>query len=158
MRSFLTQQMLNTFQGMSKRERDEAISTLICEYAKESVDNTTRLLALIPEISRTQVKLLSDKCTDNYQAAEWLMNIQEISPEKIDDPQMLAMMVPICKVMFPNGTCGKSHSKVRQQFFAKFLKLYKKEFDWQKDRSWAEQFGYKEYLTLIDKNLREGEI
>lgn len=42
MRSFLTQQMLNTFQGMSKRERDEAISTLICFVNTPKNQSTTQ--------------------------------------------------------------------------------------------------------------------
>ncbi|MCM1220656.1 MAG: hypothetical protein NC548_39825 [Lachnospiraceae bacterium] len=150
-------QIISMLDGMRSEDQDAAIKQLIKHYASKSVDNTMLLMSLIPEISQTQVSLLSKSCMENYQAAEWLVNLRTMKFDKKDSSAYFAAMVPAAKALFVRGT-SEGASGAKQEFFKTFIDLYKKEFSWDRDRSWAESFGYSEFFKLLDKNIQEGKI
>lgn len=129
----------------------QAIKYLISEYAKLSVTNASYLLRLIPEVSDIQLNLMAKESSDRYQAAFWLINQNYMTD---DERTLFASMTPICKVMFPSGNAFWK-SIAMQNYFCKFMSLFRnpKAFSWNRDKTWAEQYGYTEYLKLVESQM-----
>ena len=131
----------------------DAVEFIVKEYSENGVDNALHLLNLIPKISEILVKKVSNVARNYSQAAFWLMCQREMEDDK--DGTLFASMVPVCMAMFPSGNAdGKSNAE--KKYFEQFLHLLsdKKQFSWEKDKSWADMFGYTDYLRLVEKEAR----
>lgn len=130
------------------------VETIVKLYAKQSVENARSMLGLIQGLSDIALKQINSKAIEYKEAAFWLINQRAIADEA--QATCFASMVPVCKAMFPDGY-PTNGSKAETLYFEKFLSLFrnKKAFSWDRDKGWADTYGYTDYLMLIDEQTRE---
>ncbi len=133
---------------------NEAVGFLIKQYSELSVHHARALLTVIPKVADEALERVGRVATDNAQAAHWLMCQREMKPD--NSGMFFASMLPVCKVMFPNGK-PKSGNKAEMGYWNLFVEQFQnpKVFSWKKDRAWADQYGYTEYLELVENQLKE---
>lgn len=132
----------------------EAVEYMVKEYSKQSVENTRHLIQFISELSDIMLAHKEKEVGQHRQALFWLIVQKEMDEGKVDDRQLFASMVPVCMARFPNGTSG-GYSTAEKKYFDRFLKLFKnkKAFSWEKDKTWADQCGYTDYLKLVEEKM-----
>lgn len=137
-------------------DANEAVSFLIKQYAEQSVHHARELLEIIPKVADAALEKIGQVACDYSQAAGWLMCQREMEPD--DTGMFFASMLPVCKTMFPNGKPANG-SKAEMEYWKLFVSQFRKQkvFSWDRDRSWADQYGYTEYLELVERQLREEE-
>lgn len=136
---------------LNSEKSNEYIKYIITEYAKKSVQNASNVLQMITSVADIQLRLVSSESENNYQAAFWAIIQRNFTKDK---NAMFSSMVPVCKAMFKEGT-AKGKNIAMQNYFAEFVKLFqdKKVFSWDKDKDWADNFRYTEYLKLVESQL-----
>lgn len=131
--------------------REEIIRLLMREFSEESAESARKLLNLTVALSDAAIGHYAKGEEEARSAAHWLIQQRSFN----DDPDInLAVMVPVCKTMFPNGT-AKNGTKGDKLYFEAMVKLLTnpKVFTWEKCGEWAEQFGYKDYIELVLRSL-----
>lgn len=133
---------------------DEAIDYLMAEYAKKGAANALHLLSRIGDIASVQVAQSEKRVVEYSQAAHWLMAQRELKPDK--SGTFFATLLPVCKIMFPNGNAD-GYCEAEQRYFRQFLEAFsdKNQFRWDRDRTWADMYGYTEYLQLIERKMNK---
>lgn len=136
---------------LNSEKANEYIKYIITEYAKKSVQNASNVLQMITSVANIQLKLVSNESENNYQAAFWAITQRNFTTDK---KAMFSSMVPVCKAMFKEGN-AKGKNIAMQKYFAEFVELFqdKKVFSWDKDKDWADNFRYTEYLKLVESQL-----
>lgn len=130
---------------------NEEVDLLIKEYAKQKRENASILLRLIPIISAIADEHHVKEVAETKNALDTLL-VYRYAP-KVDKRTKFAMMVQICKVLFPSGTANGG-SNADKKFFKEFLDLFNdtKAFSWEEDKLWADSFEYTDYLKLVEKS------
>lgn len=92
------------------------------------------------------------KANDYSEAAHWLVVQREMEPDRTG--MFFATMLPVCKVMFPNGNAD-GRSEAEKRYFQQFLDAFsdKKQFSWKRDRTWADLHNYTDYLQLVERQM-----
>ncbi len=72
-----------------------------------------------------------------------------------DKASMFCSMIPTCMAILPKGNadgCSQAH----KAYFNRFLALLKdpKVFDWNRDKEWADSYGYTAYLELVLNQIK----
>lgn len=131
----------------------EVVRTVIIEYTKNSVENCQFLLKLIPEIANHSIQILEKEKMEKSQAIFMMMFEQSVGIEENEDTYF-ASMIPVCMTHFPEGN-AKKHSKAEENYFSLFCTLFKnrKAFSWERDKVWADSYGYTDYLRLVEKQM-----
>ena len=131
---------------------------LISFYCLRSVENCQHLIDTIPDIVNQQIRFYANQITNYRQAANWL--IVGKSMNKKDKHSYFASMVPIMKIMYPEGLYG-NESRSRIKYFEEFIDLMKDpkvfSLDNKEDVQWARQFDYLDYLVLMYTKYVKGE-
>ena len=134
---------------LKNEQADELIRVIMRKYAETSVQNARELLQYSVVLSDIALKQTEEKSNKAHFAAETLINFFDSTA---DEPMFFAAMVPVCQVVFPEGT-SEGGSQKQKEFFAKFVKLLRDPqcFSWDNnhDREWAEMFGYTNYLRKV---------
>lgn len=132
----------------------EATEYMIREYAKKSVENANHLIRLIPTLSSIALEHKEEEVRKHRQASFWLVVQNETN--NMDDITLFASMVPVCMARFPNGT-SEGGCQAEKNYFNRFLELFKnkKVFSWEKNSGWAQTNGYKDYLKLVEDNIKD---
>ena len=132
----------------------EIVKQLILKYAGLSVDNARELLGMISGIADEAINKVSEKADQNLDAAYSLLQQRCVSQDASEI--YFAMMVPVCKALFSKGKCQNGSSIAEEQYWELFIKLFKnkKNFSWDRDKEWADMFGYTEYLRLLEENMQ----
>lgn len=133
------------------RDTDEAVKYLIMEYVKDRSANAQKIVHMIPEIVDSSIDSVFKIATKYSEAAFWLMCQRKMDKST---PEYFASMVPVCKTMFPTGE-AENKNLAESEYFDEFKKMLcnQKMFSWIRDREWADQNGYTEYLQLIEKQM-----
>lgn len=133
--------------------QEEVIRTIIQEYTKNSIENCQFLLNLIPNIANHSIHILNRENLGKSQAISMIM-FQNIVDYKGNESTYFASMVPVCLTHFPEGN-AKRCSEAERKYFELFCKLLKnkKAFSWDKDKKWADDYGYTDYLKLVESQL-----
>lgn len=131
----------------------EVVRTVITEYAKNSVEDCQFLLKLIPEIANHSIQILEKEKMEKSQAIFMMMFEQSVGIKENEDTYF-ASMIPVCMTHFPEGN-AKKHSKAEKNYFSLFCTLFKnrKAFSWERDKVWADSYGYTDYLRLVEKQM-----
>lgn len=131
---------------------------MIINYAKSSLINANELLEYNNEI----LKIINNEYEKTLKETNTAlhMSIVKQSFDKSDVHSYFAIMVPICKIKFPNGVTD-SMSISEKNYFNEFIELYrnKKAFNWnsQSDVEWAKSYNYIDYLkSIYDKYIIGG--
>lgn len=137
---------------LSQENADDIVRQMVLKYAELSVDNARNLLSMVSGIADKAIKNVSEKASENAQAAFWLINQRKM--EQDTNGTFFASMVPVCKAMFSDGTCD-GRSRAEQEYWSLFLEQFmdKKIFSWERDKNWADSYGYTQYLKLVEENL-----
>lgn len=135
---------------ITSKNASEFISVLIKQYSMMSVENAQELISLNSEIAKSIITLNAKQIKETNEGLFWLMAQREMTDK--DVAAFFSSMVPVCKIYFPNGKCV-SGNQAEEKYFSKFLRLFKdkKVFSWEKDLGWAENYGYDEYLRLVEQ-------
>jgi len=133
---------------------DEAVGFLIMQYSEQSVHHTSALLTAIPKVAEIALEQSRKVAKDFAEAASWLMWQREMKPD--DSGMFFASMLPVCKSIFPSGKPTRG-SKGELAYWKLFVEQFQnpKVFSWDRDRTWAKQYGYTEYLELVERQLKE---
>lgn len=136
------------------KDAEEMVMFTIKQYADMSVQNARLLLEVIPKIADAAIRIMAKDAADKALAAFWLMGQRKMEPD--ESGTYFASMVPVCKVLFPNGSYDGS-CVAEAEYWELFIKQFQnpKVFSWSKDAGWAENYGYTDYLKLVEENLRE---
>ena len=134
------------------RDVAEVIDYMLAEYAKGGATNVVHLLSRIGDLAGVQVAQSEKRVSEYSQAAHWLMAQRELKPDKTGS--FFAAQLPVCMVMFPNGNAD-GHCEAEKRYFRQFLEAFsdKNQFRWDRDRSWADMYGYTEYLQLVERQM-----
>ena len=136
----------------------EFMDKLIAFYCLQSAENCQHLVDAIPNIVNQQIRFYANQITNYRQAANWL--IVDKSMNKKDKHSYFASMVPIMKIMYPEGLSG-NESRSRIKYFEEFIDLMKDpkvfSLDNKEDVQWARQFDYLDYLVLMYTKYVKGE-
>lgn len=131
---------------------DLIMKTMIHEYSKDSIERALNLISYVNLLVDNIIKNSSNQINELTQAGNLL--IFQMGMNKSDINTYFASMVPIMKVLYPNGLDDNA-SLVQKDYFKQFIKLCKnkKAFSWNKesDVEWAKCYGYDEYLHMIFK-------
>lgn len=140
---------------LSKYNKDEIITAIIEEYTKDSVQNCQSLLDFIPKIAKHSMSILEKEISKKNTALYMLMIQNDIKIEG-NEKAYFATMIPVCLTYFPKGK-AEGGGKTEKDYFDLFCKLFKNEkaFSWERDKDWADRFGYSEYLRLVESQLEE---
>lgn len=132
----------------------EAVEYMVKEYAKQSVENARHLIQLISDLSDIMLAHKEKEVSKYREASFWLIVQKEMDEGKADDRQLFASMVTVCMARFPNGT-NEGCCNAEKKYFLRFLELFKnkKVFSWEKDKTWADQYGYTDYLKLVEEKM-----
>lgn len=136
---------------------DEVIRTLIVNYASmQNVYNSLSFLMLLCDRIHRNIQEMETKAMDNITASRFMMEQLHLADESVSIPKQteFSYMCSVCKVMFPEGEAVDA-SESQQSYFDKFLELFqdKKVFSWKRDNPWACQFGFADYLHLVEQKL-----
>lgn len=133
----------------------EVVRTVITEYTKNSVENCQFLLKLIPEIANHSIQILEQERMEKSKAIFWMMFEQSVGIKENEDTYF-ASMIPVCITHFPEGN-AKKRSEAEKNYFSLFCTLFKnrKAFSWERDKDWADSYGYTDYLRLVEKQMNE---
>ena len=133
-------------------DAEAALDYLMAEYAKKGSANARFLLSRIGDISGAMIAQKEKQIAEYSSAAHWLIAQREVGP--YPSGIFFATMLPVCKVMFPNGNAD-GHNEAEKRYFQKFLEMFHdpKQFSWKDDKDWAIQNGYFEYLQLVERQM-----
>lgn len=140
---------------LSTYNPEEVVRTVITEYMKNSVENCQFLLKLIPEIADHSIHLLNREVARKSHAISMIM-FENAIDWKGNEDVYFASMLPVCITHFPEGNAKKC-SEAERRYFNLFCKLFKnrKAFSWERDKDWADSYGYTDYLRLVEKQINE---
>lgn len=133
---------------LSKENAEEIIDHLLCEYAKQSVNNARSLLNKCIKLSDIALSQCNEKKEQYREAAENMVLLRSIQ----DPPSAkLALMLPICKALYPDGKANEKSSESKKCFFIEFKETLNnhKAFSWKEDKEWADSYGYSDYIRLV---------
>ena len=143
---------------INREDSKDFMDKLISIYCLQSSENSQHLVGMIPNIVNSQIKFYSTQITDYRQAANWL--IVGKSMDRKDKHSYFASMVPIMKVMYPEGLYN-NESCARIKYFEEFIELMRDSkvfsLDNKEDVEWARQFDYLDYLILMYTKYVKGE-
>lgn len=132
------------------------LETMMKMYAEESVFNARELLRFSNELVDIMIIQESQRKQELHNAIRMLMFQRGVEslPGKENPGVMFGIMLPVCKVVFPNGKSDVK-SAAKEKYFNKFCELLKDEeaFSWENDGQWAENEGYAEYIRLIENQI-----
>lgn len=138
---------------VDRQDSKEFMDKLIAFYCLHSAQNCQHLIDTIPNIVNQQIRFYDNQITDYRVAANWLIVGKNMY--KKDKHSYFASMVPIMKVMYPEGL-STNESCARIKYFEEFIDLMKdpKVFSLnnKEDVEWAKQFDYLDYLMFIYRN------
>lgn len=133
---------------LSKENAEEIIDHLLCEYAKQSVDNARSLLNKCIKLSDIALSQCNEKKEQYHEAANNMVLLRSIQ-----DPlsSKLALMLPVCKALYPDGKANEKSSEAKKMFFKEFKETLnnQKAFSWEEDKEWADSYGYSDYIRLV---------
>lgn len=134
---------------LSKENAEEIIDHLLCEYAKQSVNNARSLLNKCLKLSDIALFQCNDKKEQYHEAANDIVLLRSIQ-----DPLpsvKLALMLPVCKALYPDGKVNEKSSEAKKMFFKEFKETLNnhKAFSWEEDKEWADSYGYSDYIRLV---------
>lgn len=134
-------------------DAEEAVRYLIESFAGKGYSNALHILGLIQDVGQVVVKKATERENDFHQAAWWLIAQREMKPDS--SGILFSTMLPVCKAMFPNGNADRC-SEVQKRYFQKFVDMLrdKKQFSWDRDKTWADTNGYTEYIRNVERQLR----
>lgn len=138
---------IETIQSIFPKESlDKLIVNILKEYSDQSVENSVLLLTEIPNITKDVLIKKNEQLIKSKQALYWLICHSKTKRKDWN----AGMLVPICMENYPNG-CIENHCIAEQEFFSEFLDFLscKKNFDWEKDKRWAMQYGYWQWLCKV---------
>lgn len=135
---------------LADKYAEEIVLTLMNKFAAKDPENCRTLIRNSDRLADKMMELQQKEINAAYQAA--FMAITQRDFNTRDHTTYFASMVPVCKVLFPTGTADGECLALRK-YFGEFVKLLHnpKAFDIKRDRNWAEQFGYLDYLVLVMK-------
>lgn len=154
MLSYKHEQMINEI--LKDEYAEEIVLALTNRFAARSPKNCRTLIKNNDRIADKMMQLQQEETNKASEAVFWAISQKAFN--RNDSPVYFASMVPVCKVLFPTGT-AENESVALRKYFREFVKLLHnpKVFDIKRDRSWAEQLGYLDYLDLVMKNTaKEG--
>lgn len=130
---------------------EEMILTLINRFASKSVDNCRVIIRNNDRLIDKMMELQQKQRMEALQAA--YMAVLQREFDITDYKTYFASMVPVCQVLFPLGTAD-GECLALKKYFDEFVNLLhnKKAFDIERDKSWAENYGYLDYLILVLNN------
>lgn len=136
--------------------KERILKTMMKMYAEEGIFNSRELLRFSNELVDMIIEQEYRRKQELHVAIKMLMfqrSIEE-SHHKEDPGIMFGVMLPVCKVAFPNGKSDIG-SVAKEKYFNKFCDLLQNEeaFSWEKDKEWAEDEGYAEYIRLIESQI-----
>lgn len=138
---------------VNRVDSKDFMDKLISFYCLRSAENCQHLVDAIPNIVNQQIRFYVNQITDYRHAANWL--IVGKSMDKKDKHSYFASMVPIMKVMYPEGL-STNESCARIKYFEEFIDLMKDpkvfSLDNKEDIEWARSFDYLDYLMFIYRN------
>lgn len=147
---------------LSREDAGDIIKCLIHQYADQSFEHSTDIADYCAAAVKSLTKRHIDLMQKTYTALEQCMNqyvFETMNDHTMTGNILFSSMVPVCMVMFPDGTCqGGTYSAIQRQYFQKFVSMLKNPyfFDEGRDRAWAESFGYLAYLRKVLKNIADG--
>lgn len=131
---------------------NKLVLNLICEYANQSVENSLSLINEISNISKIMLEKKNKQLLKSKEALYWMICHHETKKKDWN----IGMLIPVCMEIYPNG-CVENHCDAEKVFFTEFLDFLKDKnnFDWNKDKEWAEQFEYWNWLCKVkEKNFK----
>ncbi len=133
---------------LASNNAEAIVKKLLLQYAGQSVDNARRVLSYVADVSNAALCQVNKQSEEYKEAGFWLIQQSGID---MDSHGLFASMVPVCKAMFPNGYPDKG-SGCDKAYFRKFVELLhdKRVFSWEKDKDWADMYGYSDYLRLVE--------
>ena len=139
---------------LQNEKAGEIIKYLMEEYAKQSVSNARELHKHTNWLVDSIIEKTARRNQELYHAGTMLV-FQRSMPANslVKDPSTaFAVMVPVCKALFPKGTAD-GESEADRRYFNQFLELFRNEkaFDWKNDKRWTDTMGYTEYLQLVEQ-------
>lgn len=138
---------------VDRKDSKDFMDKLIAFYCSRCAENCQHLIDTIPNIVNQQIRFYSNQITDYRVAANWLIVGKNM--DKKDKHSYFASMVPIMKVMYPEGLSTKE-SCARIKYFEEFIDLMKDpkvfSLDNKEDIEWARSFDYLDYLMFIYRN------
>lgn len=133
---------------LSNDNVDEIVDCLLSEYAQQSVDNARSLLNKCVKLSDIALFQCNEKKKQYYEAADNMVSLRSIK----DPPSVkLALMLPVCKALYPEGKANEKSSESKKRFFKEFKETLNnhKAFSWEEDKEWADSYGYSDYIRLV---------
>lgn len=138
---------------VNRVDSKDFMDKLISFYCLRSAENCQHLVDAISNIVNQQIRFYVNQITDYRHAANWL--IVGKSMDKKDKHSYFASMVPIMKVMYPEGL-STNESCARIKYFEEFIDWMKDpkvfSLDNKEDIEWARSFDYLDYLMFIYRN------
>lgn len=138
---------------VDRKDSKDFMDKLIAFYCSRCAENCQHLIDTITNIVNQQIRFYSNQITDYRVAANWLIVGKNM--DKKDKHSYFASMVPIMKVMYPEGLSTKE-SCARIKYFEEFIDLMKDpkvfSLDNKEDIEWARSFDYLDYLMFIYRN------
>ena len=127
-----------------------AVEYILAEYASKGTENSLHILGQIQNIATILTQQADKKASDYYRAAWFLIAQRTMEPDQ--SGMFFSTMLPVCKAMFPGGKAD-GHCESMRRYFQQFLDMFrdKKQFSWEKDKKWAENNDYIEYLKLVEQ-------
>lgn len=133
---------------LSNDNVDEIVDCLLSEYAQQSVDNARSLLNKCVKLSDIALFQCNEKKEKYHEAANNMVLLRSIQNSL---SIKLALMIPVCKTLYPDGKVNEKHSEAQKMFFKEFKETLNnhKAFSWEKDKGWADSYGYSDYIRLV---------
>lgn len=125
---------------------EKIIKELITKFAYRDGEHANALIAF----NNSLLKVLNDvniQKINKMHTALWMSIIQQSFKNKKDNTYFCTVL-PVCQEYFPNGIT-ENMSGGEKEYFVEFLKLLKNNYDCERDKKWATQYHYDEYLKLI---------
>lgn len=138
----------------------DILDLFIHKYARQSLDHAIHLHDSINDVLSIALKHIEKESEAFRTSTYMLINGRDLlSSKKTKTPDTkFAMMLPVCKVYFPDGVANEHFSFAERTFFEEFLSLFNdsKVFSWDNpdDVSWANMYGYTDYLKKVQANLQ----
>lgn len=137
---------------------DLIVQKIIHDYAEQSIDNAQKIINYITTVTDQIISNMDKQFSHAKQSANMLLIQTKMDKNEVSS--YFATMVPVCKTLFPDGY-PKNGNLAEREYFNKFISLLKnkKAFDWNdhSDISWAKQYDYYDYLTVIKEKYIDRE-